>query len=84
MKRACRLYPDYKIRYVGDSGLDDQKMFAQVDGLEQEFVFRASHFERIVEVYNDRLDRWEREVLEDLIETVPYQVTFKVLFKHAG
>lgn len=81
---TVRLYPEYKIRYVGDAGLDDQKIFAQVDALHQEFVFRASHLERIVEVYNERLDRWEREVLRDLVESVPFQVSFQVLFTHAG
>ena len=81
---TCRLYPGYKVRFVADSGLDDQKMFAKVEQLQQEFVFRASHLERIVEVYNSRLDRWEREVLQDLTDTVLYQATFEVLFKHAG
>jgi hypothetical protein len=79
-----RLYPQKPIRFVGDSGLDDQKIFAQVDRLGQEFVFRVSHLERIVEVYNERLDRWEREVLRDLTDSVPYQATFQVLFQHAG
>jgi len=79
-----RLYAHYRVRFVGDSGLDDQKMFAQVEYLKQEFVFRASHLERIVEVYNERLDRWEREILQDLVEVVPYQATFQVLFSHAG
>ena len=59
-------------------------MFAQVAELQQEFVFRVSHLERIVEVYNDRLDRWETEKLQDLVESVPYQTTFQVLFQHAG
>lgn len=81
---TVRLYPEYKIRYVGDAGLDDQKIFAQVDALHQEFVFRASHLERIVEVYNERLDRWEREALGDLVESIPLQVSFQVLFAHAG
>lgn len=81
---TCRLYPAYKVRFVGDAGLDDQKMFAHVGRLEQEFVFRVSHLERIVEVYNPRLDRWEREVLRDLTRTVLYQTTFDVLFTHAG
>jgi hypothetical protein len=81
---TARLYPDKKIRFVGDSGLDDQKMFVQVAELQQEFVFRVSHLERIVEVYNDRLDRWETEKLKDLVDNVPYQVTFQVLFTHAG
>ena len=79
-----RLYSGRKQRFVGDSGLDDQKMFAQVVKLEQEFIFRVSHLERIVEVYNDRLDRWETEKLQGLVESVPHQVTFQVLFKHAG
>ncbi len=81
---TCRLYPGYKVRFVGDAGLDDQKMFAQIERLEQEFVFRVSHLERIVEVYNARLDRWETEILQDLTDTVLYQATFEVLFKHAG
>jgi hypothetical protein len=81
---TCRLYEGRKIRFVGDSGLDDQKMFAQVVKLEQEFTFRVSHLERIVEVYNDRLHRWETEKLQGLTECVPYQATFQVLFKHAG
>lgn len=81
---TCRLFPQRRIRFVGDAGLDDQKMFAKVGELEQEFVFRASHLERIVEVYNDRLDRWETEVLQDLVESVLYQATFQVMFTHAG
>lgn len=79
-----RLYPQYKLRFVGDAGLDDQKMFAQVGNLKREFVFRVSHLERIVEVYNERLDRWETETLQDLVGIVPYQVAFEVLFTHAG
>lgn len=79
-----RLYLGRKIRFVGDSGLDDQKMFAQVVNLKQEFAFRVSHLERIVEVYNDRLDRWETEKLQDLVESVPHPATFQVLFQHAG
>ncbi len=81
---TCQLYVGRNLRFVGDSGLDDQKMFAQVLKLEQAFIFRVSHLERIVEVYNDRLDRWETEKLQDLVESVPYQATFQVLFKHAG
>ena len=77
-------YPQYRIRFVGDAGLDDQKMFIQVKTLKQEFVFRVCHLDRIVEVYNERLDRWETEALKDLVGGVPYQATFKVLFTHAG
>jgi hypothetical protein len=83
-EQTSRLYPTYRLRFVGDSGLDDQKMFAQVAQLQQEFVFRVSHLERLVEVYNERLDRWESEKLQDLVACVPYQATFEVLFTHAG
>jgi hypothetical protein len=76
-----QLLADYKRRYVGDAGLDDQKLFASLS--QDEFVIRASHLERLVEVYNDRLDRWELEHLQDLVETVPFSHTFKVTFTHA-
>ena len=81
---TCRVYPEHQVRIVGDSGLDDQKMFAKVGILQPEFVFRASHLERIVEVYNARLDRWETEALQDLTQSIPYQASFEVLFNHAG
>jgi hypothetical protein len=39
-----RLLPDLRRRYVGDAGLDDQKLFATLS--QNEFVIRASHLER--------------------------------------
>lgn len=78
------LFDDMRLRFVGDSGLDDQKVFAWMDKAQAEFVIRASHLERIVEVYNDRLDRWEQEPLEDLVSFVPYQASFRVTFTHAN
>lgn len=75
------LLADYKRRYAGNAGLDDQKLFARLS--QDEFVIRASHLERLVEVYNDRLDRWETEPLQDLVETLPFSHIFKVTFTHA-
>jgi hypothetical protein len=72
---------DYRRRYVGDAGLDDQKLFATLS--QDEFVIRASHLERLVEVYNDRLDRWEREHLQDLVDTLYFSHAFTVTFTHA-
>jgi hypothetical protein len=83
-ENTCRLFPQRRIRFVGDSGLDDQKMFAKVGKLEEEFVFRVCHLNRTVEVYNERLQRWETECLQDLTATVLYQATFLVTFTHAG
>jgi len=87
IERAIRttraLFPADRLRFVTDSGLDDQKVFAQMHSVQAEFVIRASHLDRIVEVYNDRLDRWERESLADLAATVPLSVHLQVAFTHA-
>jgi hypothetical protein len=71
------LFPKTKLRFVGDSGLDDQKVFAWVKQVHAEFIIRSSH-DRRVEVYNDRLDRWENELLSDLVVTVPLSLKVKV------
>lgn len=76
------LFPDAKLRFVADSGLDDQKIFAQMSLVHAEFVIRARH-NRQVEVYNDRLDRWEEELLDDLTATVPLSLKLRVAFTHA-
>jgi hypothetical protein len=76
------LFPDTKLRFVGDAGLDDQKIFRQVDRVHAEFIIRASHNRR-VEVYNERLDRWEDELLHDLTATVPLPLRLQVAFTHA-
>jgi hypothetical protein len=81
-----RLFPKRRVRFVGDSGLEDRKIFEWMGQEEEtEFVIRASHLERLVEVYNRRLDRWERENLRDLVETVPLGAeSWHVAFSHAG
>jgi hypothetical protein len=86
IRATGRLSPKRRVRFVGDSGLDDQKVLGWMgqEG-EAEFVIRASHLERLVEVHNRRLDRWERESLRDLVETVPLAAeSWQVAFSHAG
>ena len=86
VERAFRisraLFPSQKLRFVGDAGLDDQKVFAQLERVQAEFVIRACH-DRQLEVYNDRLDRWESARLFDLVATVPFQFEQKIRFTHA-
>ena len=88
IKRALRMtravFPDRRIRFVADSGLDDQKIFAWVAAVGGEFVIRAQHLERIVDVHNPRLQRWETEQLQDLVDTVPFTTKWAVEFTHAG
>jgi hypothetical protein len=76
------LLPQTPIRFVGDAGLDDQKIFRQVDLAKGEFIFRAGQ-DRRVEVYNERLDRWESELLQDLIATIRLPLNLRVTFTHA-
>jgi hypothetical protein len=77
------LFPHAKLCFVGDSsGLDDQKIFAQMDLVDTEFIIRACH-NRKVEVYNERLGRWEEELLDDLTATVPLPLELRVAFTHA-
>lgn len=76
-----QLFPTYRRRYVMDAGFDDQRWFRALK--DDEFVIRASHFERIIEVYNARLDRWELETLGDMVDATLFTHTFRVSFTHA-
>jgi hypothetical protein len=76
------VFPDRKRLFVMDSGGDDQKIFAFLKP--DESIITASHLERLVEVNNARLDRWEREHLQDLVDCVLWQATYQAAFHHAG
>jgi len=76
------LFAHVKLRFVADAGLDDQKIFQWIALADAEFIIRAYH-KRVVQVYNDRLDRWEEEALEDLVATVPLPLQLQVAFTHA-
>lgn len=88
IKRALRMtravFPGQRLRFVGDSGLDDQKIFAWVAAVDGEFVIRAKHLDRNVEVANPRRHTWEPEQLQDLVDTVPFATKWEVEFRHAG
>ncbi len=75
------LVPYAKLRFVGDAGLDDQKVFSYMHLVHAQFIIRAYH-DRTVEVYNDRLDHWEEELLDDLVATVPLPLNLEVAFTH--
>jgi hypothetical protein len=88
IERAIRtthaLFPHLPLCLVGDSGLDDQKFFRLVQRLPHtDCIFRAQH-NRCIEVYNERLDRWERERLFDLAAYAYLPLTFQSTFTHAG
>lgn len=84
LRTTRSLFPHLLLRFVGDAGLDDQWLFQRVDQLQSQFIFRASHTNRLVDVYNTRLQRWEpQEHLAELAETVPWTHRLQVAFRHA-
>jgi hypothetical protein len=68
---------------IADAGLDDQKFFEYCGTQQVEFIIRAAH-DRWVDVFNERLNRWEPEHLKDLVDTVPGCLGFVTSFTHAG
>jgi len=86
IQRALRMtravFPSQQVRFVGDAGLDDQKIFQWVAAVGGTFVIRASHLDRSIEVYNARRNRWEPESLHALVDTVPFAATWQVAFTH--
>ena len=80
MSRA--VFAGKKRRFVMDAGGDDEKNFVQLQSWGEEFVIRAFHNRR-VDIYNERLHRWESELLKDLVTSVPFAFTQTVVFTHA-
>ncbi len=78
-----QLYPEHDLCFVGDSGLDDQKLFDYIQRLESTFIIRVGHEERLIDVYNERLHCLERETLADLIATMPAMLKLEASFTHA-
>lgn len=84
LRQTRQLFGEHQVRFVGDAGLDDQKIFGWAQECEAQFVIRASHLERLVEIYNPYRGEWEREHLQDLVDTIPFEAEWVVQFKHAG
>lgn len=86
LERSIRMtravLPGQQRRFVMDSRGDDAKIFAWL--AEDEFVIRATHLERSVEVYNERTGQWERETLGDLVDVTLWRAEFGTVFCHAG
>ncbi len=74
----------YAVCFVTDSEWDDQAMVAYFAAQEETpFIIRAQYNRRL-QVYNARLDRWEDEYLWDLRDSMAGQVCRKTFFHHAG
>jgi len=88
IQRAVRmtraLFPDKRLCFVLDAVGDDRKFFAWVEAVKGTFVLRVGHPERAVEVWNERLQRWEPITIRELMEVVLWQGTFKVEVHRGG
>lgn len=73
-----------KVRFVGDSGLDDQKIFKWILQGDADFAIRARHLNRIVEVYSPKTFQWRTASLGEVAENVRIRGMFEVEFHHAG
>ncbi len=84
IQNSHALFPHLPLCLVGDSGLDDQKFFRLVQSLPAtDCIFRAQH-NRCIQVYNERLDRWEEDYLFDLAACAYLPFCFQTTFTHAG
>src|SRR5258707_10718066 len=78
-----QLYPDRPLCFVADSGLDDQKLFANIQQTPATFIIRVQHEDRLVDVWNSHDHRFERTTVGDLLADSPTQLKLETTFTHA-
>ncbi len=83
MSNTRALYPDLPLCFVADSGLDDQKLFMHAQQLQATFIIRIQHKERLVDIWNDQLHRFERTTIGDHMTTMPSMLKLETTFTHA-
>jgi hypothetical protein len=72
-----------RVCIVADAGFDDRKFFSRCGQHRLECVVRAAR-DRLIDVYNPQLSRWEREHLKDMVESMPGRACFETTLTHAG
>jgi len=78
------LFPQYDLCFVIDGIGDDRKFFRWVRQVKADFIVPVAHRERVVEVWNERLQRWETITVGELMELVLWQGAFEAYFHRAG
>jgi hypothetical protein len=76
------LFPDHRLCFLGDAGLDDQRLFAECAVVRSKFIIRACH-NRTILVYHEARQRWEEHLLEDYAQTLPARLLLRAAFRHA-
>ncbi|RMF48685.1 MAG: hypothetical protein D6750_07165, partial [Bacteroidetes bacterium] len=88
IQRAVRLtralFPDKSLCFVMDATGDDRKFFEWVSAAKATLIVRAGHRERRVEVWNERLKRWEPATVGELIDLAIWRGTFQLEVQRKG
>lgn len=71
----------HKIRFICDRGFDDEKTFAFVTSLDEEFVIRLYH-ERTLEVQRGK--KQVQKLLSEVVKEIPRPIRFDAWFKIRG
>lgn len=70
-----------KLRFICDRGFDDEKTFAFVTALDEEFVIRLYHNRSL------RMQQgtgWKEQSLEEVVRNIPRPIRFEAWFKKGG
>lgn len=83
IRYTLTIFKGKTVRFLADRGFDDRKMFRFIAKREAQFIFRV-YQNRLIDVWNERLERWEREKLIPIAETLPLVVEIEALFTSRG
>ena len=72
------LFPHHALGFVMDATGDDRKFFRWVEAAQATFIVRMGHPERRVEVWNERLRRWEPATIGELMSVAKWEGTFRI------
>jgi hypothetical protein len=81
IRYAHRLLVGHKLRFICDRGFDDEKLFALVVGLRQQFVIRLYHNRTLL------VRRGAAKVeqpLEEVVKWIPQPIRFDAWFRRGG
>jgi len=83
IRYALIIFKGKTARFLADRSFDDRKTFHFIARRGAQFIIRV-YRDRWVEVWNERLGRWEREKLIPIAETLPLMGEVEALFRSQG
>lgn len=83
MRTIRWMVPHRKVCVVADAEADDQKLWLKAKRHKLEFIVHATKV-RSIQVWNERLRRWEEEELQGLAQVMAGRCVLRVSFTHAG